>query len=53
MQVSVFVYLTENLQEPLEDQLQQFEKVKVVRMPQREGLVRARLRGAEVSRGEV
>ncbi|XP_029194887.2 polypeptide N-acetylgalactosaminyltransferase 1-like isoform X2 [Acropora millepora] len=43
----------ENLQEPLEDQLQQFEKVKVVRMPQREGLVRARLRGAEVSRGEV
>lgn len=53
MQVSVFVYLTENLQEPLEDQLQQFEKVKVVRMLQREGLVRARLRGAEVSRGEV
>ena len=53
MQVSVFVYLTENLQEPLEDQLQQFEKVKVVRMPQREGLVRARLRGAKVSRGEV
>ncbi|XP_074622929.1 polypeptide N-acetylgalactosaminyltransferase 1-like [Acropora palmata] len=43
----------ENLQEPLEDQLQQLEKVKVVRMPQREGLVRARLRGAEVSRGEV
>lgn len=51
--MSVFVYLTENLQGPLEDQLQQFEKVKVIRMPQREGLVRARLRGAEVSGGEV
>ncbi|XP_068746314.1 polypeptide N-acetylgalactosaminyltransferase 13-like [Montipora capricornis] len=43
----------ENLQQSLEDQLQQFEKVKVIRMPRREGLVRARLRGAEISRGEV
>ena len=44
---------TENLKKPLEEQVQQFEKVKIIRMPQREGLVRARLRGAEVSRGEV
>ena len=44
---------TENLKKPLEEQVSQFEKVKVLRMPQREGLVRARLRGAEVSRGEV
>ena len=48
-----FSHPTENLQQSLEDQLQQFEKVKVIRMPRREGLVRARLRGAEISRGEV
>lgn len=43
----------ENLKMSLEEQLSEFEKVKIIRMSQREGLVRARLRGAEVSRGEV
>ena len=47
------MHRTENLKMSLEEQLSEFEKVKIIRMSQREGLVRARLRGAEVSRGEV
>lgn len=33
--------------------MRQFKKVKILRMPRREGLVRARLRGAEISQGDV
>ena len=47
------LFLPENLQAPLEAHIRRFGKVKVLRMPRREGLVRSRLRGAEVSRGEV
>jgi len=43
----------EHLKEPLENYMRQFPKVKVVRLEKREGLIRARLRGAAVAKGKV
>ncbi|XP_033631680.1 polypeptide N-acetylgalactosaminyltransferase 10-like [Asterias rubens] len=41
------------LKEPLEDYMKQFSKVKILRMPKREGLIRTRLYGGERATGEV
>ncbi len=38
---------------PLDDYVSQYPKVKVLRMEKREGLIRARLRGAAVAKGKV
>ena len=46
-------FFPDNLKGPLEKQISRFEKVQVVRMPSREGLVRSRLRGAAISHGDV
>ena len=43
----------DHLKQPLQDYLSQLPKVKVVRTPQREGLIRARLLGAEHATGKV
>ncbi|VDN60240.1 unnamed protein product [Dracunculus medinensis] len=42
-----------HLKEPLDKYMQQFKKVRIVRMNQRGGLIRARLKGAAVSSGSV
>jgi polypeptide N-acetylgalactosaminyltransferase len=41
------------MQEPLHQYISQLPKVKIVRLEKREGLIRARLRGAAVAQGAV
>ncbi|EDO37266.1 predicted protein, partial [Nematostella vectensis] len=43
----------DDLKQPLIDHISMLNKVKLIRMPSRQGLVPARLRGAEEARGEV
>lgn len=43
----------EHVLKPLDDYMSQYEKVKIVRCQKREGLIRARLRGAAVAKGKV
>ncbi|KAH7731537.1 Glycosyl transferase [Aphelenchoides avenae] len=43
----------EHTKKPLEDYMSQFKKVKIVRLPKREGLIRARLRGSDAATGPV
>jgi hypothetical protein len=42
-----------HLQEPLQKYVDSVEKVSLVRTKKREGLIRARLRGAAVAKGEI
>ena len=48
-----FLKIKDHLKKPLEDFVASQSKVKLIRSPQREGLIRARLRGATVAKGEV
>lgn len=41
------------LNEQLDDYMAQFDKVKIVRLKERQGLIRARMAGAAVAKGEV
>lgn len=43
----------EYLKEPLDKYMSQFPKVRIVRMKERQGLIRARLAGAAIAQGEV
>ncbi|CAJ0942752.1 unnamed protein product, partial [Mesorhabditis belari] len=43
----------EHTKTPLENYVSQYPKVKILRMEKREGLIRARLRGAAVAKGKV
>uniref|UniRef100_A0A3Q3QZU4 Polypeptide N-acetylgalactosaminyltransferase n=1 Tax=Monopterus albus TaxID=43700 RepID=A0A3Q3QZU4_MONAL len=43
----------EYLKEPLDEYMSQFPKVRIVRMKERQGLIRARLAGAAIAQGEV
>ncbi|XP_028993189.1 polypeptide N-acetylgalactosaminyltransferase 5 [Betta splendens] len=43
----------DNLKEPLDQYMAQFPKVRIVRLKERQGLIRARLAGAAVAKGEV
>ncbi|VDM48896.1 unnamed protein product [Toxocara canis] len=43
----------DHLKTPLEEYMTTLKKVRIVRMDKREGLIRARLRGAAVSKGDV
>lgn len=48
----MFLYL-EHLKEPLDQFMEQFQKVKIVRATERQGLIRARLRGYREAVGDV
>ena len=37
----------------LDDYMKPFEKVKILRLKKREGLIRARLNGAKIAQGEI
>ncbi|KAM3724329.1 Polypeptide N-acetylgalactosaminyltransferase [Dirofilaria immitis] len=43
----------DHLKKPLEDYMSQFGKVRILRLENRMGLIRARLKGASVARGKV
>ena len=43
----------EHLKEPLDDYMANFPKVKILRAPERQGLIRARIRGAIEAKGAV
>ncbi|XP_051260042.1 polypeptide N-acetylgalactosaminyltransferase 5 [Dicentrarchus labrax] len=43
----------DNLKEPLDEYMAQFPKVRIIRLKERQGLIRARLAGAAVAKGEV
>ena len=47
------LYLSEHLGKQLEDYIKPLKKVKLVRTKQREGLIRARLLGYSVAKGDV
>lgn len=44
--------LADNLKEPLDKYMSQFPKVRIVRLKERQGLIRARLAGAAVAKGK-
>ena len=50
---SVLFYFAAHLKQQLEDYLLDYPKVRIVRLPQREGLIRARLMGAKHARAPV
>ncbi|XP_056246074.1 polypeptide N-acetylgalactosaminyltransferase 5 [Seriola aureovittata] len=43
----------ENLKAPLDEYMSQFPKVRIIRLKERQGLIRARLAGAAAAKGEV
>ncbi|XP_035689277.1 polypeptide N-acetylgalactosaminyltransferase 13-like, partial [Branchiostoma floridae] len=43
----------EHLKKKLDDYMERFPKVKIIHLPERAGLIRARLRGAAIATGEV
>ena len=45
--------ISEHLGKPLEQYIERFPKVKIVRLPRREGLIRARLAGYRAATGTV
>ena len=47
------ISLTEHLKRPLEKYFRDYPKVKIVRAPERGGLIKARLRGFAITTGEV
>lgn len=49
----IFSTNVEHVKAPLEDYMKQYPKVKIVRLPKREGLIRARLLGLEHSTAPV
>ena len=50
---TIFVFTTEYLGKKLDEYFNQFPKVKILRLHQREGLIRARLLGVEIAKGPV
>lgn len=53
MVVKQYLYFVDHLKQPLEDFVASQPKVRLLRSPVREGLIRARLRGAAVAKGAV
>ena len=54
--LKVFVFINiflEHLKQPLEVYMSNFPKVKILRAPERQGLIKARLRGAVAAKGPV
>ena len=52
-QTSWFFFVSEHLGKQLEDYIAPYKKIKIVRTKQREGLIRARLLGYSVAKGDV
>lgn len=44
--------LTDYLKKPLDEYMSQFPKVRIIRLKERQGLIRARLAGAAVAKGK-
>lgn len=49
----IFVIFSEELGEKLANYIKRFDKVKLVRKKERQGLIRARLEGAKAATGDV
>lgn len=43
----------DHLKEPLDEYVAKFEKLKILRLSKREGLIRARLKGFDIAEGKV
>ena len=48
-----FLFISDELKQSLDDYVANLPKVSILRLPKRQGLIRARLEGARVSKGRV
>jgi polypeptide N-acetylgalactosaminyltransferase len=51
--METFIFFSVHLKKPLEEYMSKIPKIKILRAEKREGLIKARLRGAQVAKGST